>query len=313
MRVAAVALAVCLAAAGCTQGQSEPARVAAPSSTTTTQLRLPASPRYTPIDGEPVPELKSLAANFVQALGTYELGGGNPEAAAVRVAGVATSATLPVNDLLLAPSASSTIEIIYPQLGGLIDDAASIMVVFRWRLLEGGREVSVTRTADVRLALEAGTWRVASVESLGGDTVDPGSPSPIAQAVLANERIELPDSARWDINSGRISDEVLQVLDGLATDHTLRVSVLASGHPHNVFATDLVSNHTEGRGVDIWAIDGQPVVSLRDPAGPLPGLVQELISAGVTEVGSPFDIDGAGGASFTNTVHQDHLHVAFDG
>lgn len=74
-----------------------------------------------------------------------------------------------------------------------------------------------------------------------------------------------------------------------------------------------MSNHTEGRGADIWAIDGQPVVSLRDPTGPIPGLVQGLVNVGATEVGSPFDIDGPGGASFTNEVHQDHLHVAFDG
>lgn len=313
MRVGAVALAVSLAVPGCTQGGSAATRATAPSSTTTTEPRLPAPQRYTPIGGEPVPELKSLAASFLQALGTYELGGGNAQAAAVRVAGIAPSATLPANDLLLVSTASSSIEIVYPQLAGLIGDAASIMVVFRWRLLERGRETSVTRTADVRLALEAGTWRVSSVESLGGDPVDPGSPSPIAQAVLANDRIELPDSARWDINSGRISDELLKLLDDLAIKHTLGVAVLASGHPYNVFATDRVSNHTEGRAVDIWAIDGQPVVSLRDPAGPLPGLIQELINAGVTEVGSPFDIDGPGGASFANTVHQDHLHVGFDG
>lgn len=312
-RLVVLVVAVSVAAAACSNGGSEPTQAPAPSTTTTTRPRLLAPPLYAPIPGEPVPELKSLAANYLQALGTYDLGGGTAAAAAVRIQGIATSATLPATDMLLVPTASSAIEIIYPQLGGLIDDAASIMVVFRWRLLERGSEVSVTRIADVRLARQAGRWRVSSVESLGGDNVDPGSPSPIAQAVLANDRIELPDSARWDINAGRISDEVLQVLDDLAVKHTLRVAVLASGHPHNVFATGLISNHTKGRGVDIWAIDGQPVVSLRDPAGPLPALVQELVNAGVTEVGSPFDIDGPGGASFTNTVHQDHLHLAFDG
>lgn len=313
MRAATVALLVAVVATGCSSNGSEPTVATAPSSTTTTtEPRLSTPPRYSPIPGEPVPELKSLAADFLQALGTYELGGGTAEAAAARLNGIATSATVPGSDLLLAPTASSAIEIIYPQLGGLTEDAASIMVVFRWRLLERGRETSVTRTADVRLALEAGAWRVSSVESLGGDTVDSGSASPVAQAVLANDRIELPDSARWDINSGRIGDDVLQALEGLALEHTLSVAVLASGHPHNVFATESVSNHTEGRGVDIWAIDGQPVVSLRDPGGPLPALVQTLVDAGVTEVGSPFDVDGPGGASFTNTVHQDHLHVAFD-
>ena len=187
------------------------------------------------------------------------------------------------------------------------------MVVFTWRLLEDDRETSVVRTADVRLRREAGAWRVTGVESLGGEPTGSPEITPLAQAVLANDRLDLPDSARWDIQSGRIGDEILQVLQDLSQQHTLRVAVLASGHPHNVFESEYVSNHTEGRGVDIWAIDDTPVVSLRDPDGPLPALVQGLVAQGITEVGSPFDVDGPGGASFTNTVHQDHLHVAFDG
>lgn len=317
MRAAALALLVALVATGCSassSGSERPVTTTAPPSTTTTttEPRLPVPPRYSPIPGEPVPELKSLASDFLQAVGTYPLGGGTPEAAAARLIGIAVSATLPGAYPLLTPTASSAIEIVYPQLAGLTEDAASIMVVFRWRLLERGRETSVTRTADVRLALIAGTWRVSSVESLGGDPVDPGPVSAVAQAVLANDRIELPDSARWDINSGRISDDVLQALEDLAVEHTLRVAVLASGHPYNVFATELVSNHTAGRAVDIWAIDGQPVVSLREPAGPLPALLQKLLDSGVTELGSPLDIDGPRGASFANTVHQDHIHVGFD-
>lgn len=309
-----ILVSVALAAAGCSQQASTEQQAASTTSTTTTttvaQLDAPAP--YVPIAGEPVAELKVMATEFLQAVGTYEKGGGNAEALATRLAGLPADPAVAVGRLLV-PTAASAVEIVYPQLGGLTEDAASIMVVFTWRLLEDDRETSVVRTADVRLRREAGAWRVTGVESLGGEPTGSPEVTPLAQAVLANDRLDLPDSARWDIEAGRIGDEILQVLQDLSQQHTLRVAVLASGHPHNVFESEYVSNHTEGRGVDIWAIDDTPIVSLRDPNGPLPALVQGLVAQGITEVGSPFDVDGPGGASFTNTVHQDHLHIAFDG
>lgn len=309
-----IVVSVALAAAGCSQQASTKQQAASTTSTTTTTTvaQLDAPTPYVPIAGEPVPELKVMAAEFLQAVGTYDEGGGSAEALATRLAGLPADPAVAA-DRLLVPTAASAVEIVYPQLGGLTEDAASIMVVFTWRLLEDDRETSVVRTADVRLRREAGAWRVTGVESLGGEPTGSPEITPLAQAVLANDRLDLPDSARWDIQSGRIGDEILQVLQDLSQQHTLRVAVLASGHPHNVFESEYVSNHTEGRGVDIWAIDDTPVVSLRDPDGPLPALVQGLVAQGITEVGSPFDVDGPGGASFTNTVHQDHLHVAFDG
>src|SRR3546814_11358665 len=107
------------------------------------------------------------------------------------------------------------------------------MVVFTWRLLEDDRETSVVRTADVRLRREAGAWRVTGVESLGGEPTGSQEITPLAQAVLANDRLDLPDSARWDIQSGRIGDEIHQVRQKQSQQHTLRVEVLGSGHPHN--------------------------------------------------------------------------------
>src|SRR3546814_3615272 len=147
-----------------------------------------------------------MATEFLQAVGTYDEGGGNAEALATRLAGLPADPTAVV-DQLLVPTAASAVEIVYPQLGGLTEDAASIMVVFTWRLLEDDRETSVVRTADVRLRREAGAWRVTGVESQGGEPT--GSPviRPPAQAVLTNDRLDRPDSAPWDIQSGRIGDE----------------------------------------------------------------------------------------------------------
>jgi len=314
MRRAFAVFAAAVVAAGCSAQAGDEPRAApgTTAATTTTIPRLEPPAPYVPIPGEPVPELKALAAEFLQAVGTYEEGEGNPGALATRLAGIPVDPAVAV-DRLLVPAAASTVEIVYPQLGGLTEGAASIMVVFSWRLLEDGRQTSAVRTADVRLRKDGGAWRVAGVESWGGEPPGASQATPLGQAVLANDRVDLPDSARWDIEAGRIGDEILAVLQDLSERHTLRVAVMASGHPRNVFDRDYVSNHTEGRGVDIWAIDDQPVVGLRDPDGPLPALVQELVAQGITEIGSPFDVDGPGGASFANTVHQDHLHIAFDG
>lgn len=154
---------------------------------------------------------------------------------------------------------------------------------------------------------------VTELASLGGEA--PATPTPLsgsADSVLSNPGIDLPDSARWDIESGAIDARVLDLLAELARDHRLSVTVLATGHPNNVFASRRVSNHTVGRAVDIWAIDGRPVVEQRQPDGALAALARSLLARGVTELGGPWDLDGPGGASFANTVHQDHLHLGFD-
>lgn len=283
-----------------------------PSSTTTT---LPEVVPFVLGPDEPVPEVKATATLAVEALGNYGFGEDGIAAAQVRLAGLPVAVEVAEQaGPLLVPGSASRLEVVYPQLGGLTGDAASVMTVVRQRLFSATGESIVTRTVDVRLAFSANSWTVTSLASVGGEPPTVAAPSPIGATVLANPRIELPDSARWDIESGRVGDQLLTVLDRLGVAHTLSVTVLASGHPHEVFGGTSVSNHTEGRGVDIWAVDGVPVASAHAVDSPVYVLVQQLLAEGVTELGSPWDLDGPGqGASFTNTVHQDHLHIAFDG
>lgn len=279
-----------------------------------TAPRLEAALRYQPLPGEPVPEAKQAAADAVQALTTFEAGPDPSVAAGAALAGLGAPAELvaQAGPLFLAGSASVG-DIVYPQLGGLTAASASVMVVVRQRLLTGGEKQAVVRTLDVRLARRGQAWVVTGIESVGGSAPNPlPQPSAAAAPVLANSNISLSDSARWDILAGRIDDRVLAVLAKLGVDHRLDVTVLATGHPNEVFGSSHTSNHTKGRAVDIWAFDGRPVVEQRDPAGPLATLARSLLADGVTELGGPWDLDGAGGASFANTVHQDHLHVGFD-
>lgn len=321
VRLVAVTAAASLLVAGCADdgsatsatGETSTTSMTAAPATTTTAVTLADPTRYVPLEGEPAADAKQLAADTVQALTTYRLGvaatdvgdrlvslGVNPE--------VATGAVG-----LLSDDSASTGEIVYPQLGGLTDTQSSVMVVVRQRLLRDGQVRSITRTIDVRLAAVGATWTVTGIASIGGGPpVTPSSVTPVAAEVLASSSIELPDSARWDIQAGLVDDRLLAVLARIATDHTLSVTVLASGHPVNVFDSASVSNHTRGRGVDIWAVDGEPVVAQRDPAGALYRVTAGMLGLGVTELGSPWDLDGPGGAAFTNTVHQDHLHLAFD-
>src|SRR3546814_3174291 len=91
------------ASAGCSQHRSTNQQAVSTTSTTTTTTvaQLDAPTPYVPIAGEPVPELKVMAAEFLQAVGTYDEGGGNAEALATRLAGLPADPTAVVDQLLV--------------------------------------------------------------------------------------------------------------------------------------------------------------------------------------------------------------------
>lgn len=314
LRVAACVLALA-AGSGCRDKSSSPtAPEERPAqSTTSTTAPLAAAVPWVPTAAEVEPALKQTAADVLRTLFTYGPGEGTVQAAKARLdlarAGAAVAdAAAP----LFKPEAQAAADVLYPQMGGLSGGRASAMVVTRLRWREGGRDTSETRTIDVRLARRGGSWRVEALASLGGERPDRPAPlSPVARQVLGHPNIELPDSARWDIEAGRVTDRVLEALRSLGDAHRVKVAVLSSGHPVEVFGTAHTSNHIPGRAVDVWWLDG-PVVERRAPDGPLRPVVRRLLDAGVTELGAPFDLDGARGANFANLIHQDHLHIGFD-
>lgn len=280
------------------------------SSTTTTIAPLPEPPGYTPAAGEPSPEIKQAAAAVVQALLTYPVGGGTVDAARERLAGRPAAPEVADRVVpLLRPRSASSAEIVYPQYGGLLESTSSVMVVTRIRSRGPEGDATVVRTLDVRLERRADGWVVTDLASIGGRRPPTIAASAAGAAVLANPRIDLPTSARWDILAGRVDDRVLQTLTTMAATHDLAITTFSTGHPVEVFGTSSISNHTEGRAVDIWGIDNQPVITQRGDESPLRRLVADVLALGVTELGSPWAL---GGASFTNTLHQDHLHVAYD-
>jgi len=273
---------------------------------------LPAVPRWSPPPGEPHLEIKQAAADALQAAGTWAVvGGGTPRTVAGRLPGVQAATFAALMD---GRAAAATLDVEYPQMGGLITDQASVITVVRQRLATTGEDpTGRVLVLDVRLVRGAdGSWAVTGVQPTA--PLVPAQETPMlttaAQRVLDHPRLDLPAPAEADVRTGRIDDGVLTVTAGLAEGYDLQVQVFYDGHPVNVFGTDRVSRHTQGRAVDITAIDGRLVAD--------PGMPHELLQAvmtragelGATEVGGPFDLNGKQRGYFTDAVHLDHLHIA---
>lgn len=281
-----------------------------------------AMPRPTPSDpwepppGEVYPNAKRLAARTVQSLTTFD----RDTPVVQLVAGITKDSAKrrrlvrvvrPIHD----DSRWSNSDIVYAQLGGVRPDSASVMVVAAITTGGDGQVArTVTRTMDVRLELVDGGWEFDELASVGGTPPDGSSePDDRARAVLDDRRIELPDSARWDIRRGNLAPGLLDLMADIADRTDYGVTVVSSGHPTNVYGTDRRSGHTEGRAVDIHRLGQDRVVSLRDEPSAARRLVEWLYDQpDVTVIGSPWALDGVGGRSFTDDVHQDHIHISVD-
>ncbi|MTV27609.1 hypothetical protein FTX61_19640 [Nitriliruptoraceae bacterium ZYF776] len=263
-------------------------------------------------DTEVYPNAKWMAAGIARAVTTYDPGQERRTTMAEVVPAEHVSALLDSAAELHHPDGWSRGRVIYPQLGGVTDERVSVMVVTEQRIgtPEGAR--TETRTLDVRLRLEEGEWVFDRLASVGGEApVPPPPPSPEARAVLEDPRIELPDSARWDILAGEVSSTLLRLMARAADQAPYGVVVLSAGHPYEIFGTDRQSDHTRGQAVDIYRIDDDQVIDDRYEASTTHEFTQWLYAQPeVARIGSPWALDGFGGRSFTDVVHQDHLHVA---
>lgn len=272
------------------------------------------APAWAAGPGEEQPEVKLAATRFVEAVGTWRDSEGDPASAGERLAAVGGDPSLPgqTSQLLDADALASTVTVEYPQYGGLTSTSASVMTLLTQDLLTADGELVQRQAAlDIRLARATveDDWAVTAVSPDPADAAAAGQVSEAAESVLANPNIRLPGPARRDIQAGRMDDDLLRLLDGLGTERVIDIHVLLTGHPTNVFDTDRPSNHSLGRALDIWRIDGELVV---DPATP-PELIEQVMldaaELGATEIGGPSDLNGDRPGFFTDLVHQDHIHV----
>jgi len=285
---------------------------------TTASMRLatfgdppPPEPRMVIPSTEAEPEAKQLAVDVAYALTNYEASDDHPERLTALLGQDVDQPAL-LRAPLTHPGYWSRGEVIYPQMGGLRNDRASVMVVIRQTVGSGSVDAfSVVRTLDVRLVRGGTGWEFDFLSSAGGEfdgLVDLST----AHAVASDPRIVMPDSARLDILAGRISPSLLEVMAQLADQTSYEVVALATGHPHYVFETDRVSHHTMGEAVDINRIGDRLVIDDRDPDSATRGVVDWLFDhPEVSQVGSPWDLDGpTSKRSFTDSVHQDHIHLS---
>jgi hypothetical protein len=273
-----------------------------------------AAPLYAPVDAETHPNAKAVGAAVAQLLTTYDPSTSIEEVVAAATDGAGGSEDVEAARPLHHPEGWSRGQVVYPQFGGLTEDRCSIMAVVRQTLgLPDGTLREEVRTVDVRLRISGGEWRFEALASAGGEPVErPEELPPEAEAVLDDPRIELPDSARWDIHRGATSPDLLALMSRLAeATGGYGVCVLESGHPINVFGTDRLSDHTRGRAVDIHRIADQLVIEDRHEGSGTDRAVSWLYDEPSRPIiGGPWALDGFGGRSFTDAVHQDHLHVA---
>ncbi len=266
---------------------------------------------YRPEASETYRNGKQLASRAALRAVTYPRGITASEVAArIGRTSRARSELASVIEPVVMPDAASRGRIVYPQLSGVTESSLGAMVVVRQTLEGDEKRRQFTRVFDVRLRRSGGPWRLDRIASVGGRRAAPGmAPGEAEQSVLSNDRIRLSDSARWDILRGGVDPELLRAMQRLATRHSFAVSVIRSGHPPEVWATDRASAHSRGMAVDIYEVDGRLVTNQRDAGSPAYDAAASLVEAGADQVGSPWVLGPGGRRSFSDAVHQDHLHL----
>ena len=283
---------------------SEPTRPPVPASR-------PRVKPFVPDSAEVYAKEKRLAGRLAQAALTYRRGASAREvAASLPDAAVPTQKLARILEPVVDPKMRSAGEVLYPQLSGVTEISLGAMVVVRQTLEDAaGSRKSVTRVLDVRLRRAGGRWSLDTIASVGGRAaLRPSSLPREAERVLEHPKIDLPDSARWDIYRGNVDRSLLVALATVADQHELSIAVLGSGHPPNVWATDRPSAHSRGLAADIYAVDGRLVIRQRRPGSVAHAAAQAFLSGGARQIGSPWSF-GGGARSFTDAVHQDHIHL----
>jgi hypothetical protein len=291
---------------------------ASPSTTNPTRTRspvrvaLPTSTPWQPNANDVEPAAKLRAVRVIEAIGSWAaVEGGGVAAAASRVSALGEASSLAREVRLFLDGASrAVVEVIDAQYGGILADAASVLVVCRqWRA--GDKSLTqVGTTVDVRLRRVGGTWHVTALYP-----AHPGRPaaalSALARRVLENSRIELPPASAADVRSGQVHDSVLNALTVLAKQFRIGVSVVRSGHPKYVFGTTRLSDHPRGRAFDTWRIDGHAVVDEATPKSLVVEYMKAAAAAGSYNVGGPYLPSSSGSRFFSDATHHDHVHAGF--
>ncbi|WP_438489374.1 hypothetical protein [Streptomyces sp. S186] len=301
-----------LGVAGCAGGEPAKAPSSARPSASETARQLPTVGPWRPSPGEVRPEVKTRAVELVRAIGAWPTG--ERDAAMARVGALGLPPTLVDQAGALRPGGTEAVlEVVDAQYGGILADAASVLVVCRqWVRRADGTVLAGGTTVDVRLRRASPRWTVTALHPAapGAPAAAPGEAA--RRVLAAGPAIELPPAAAADVRSGAVHTSVLEALLELARKHRLAVSVVRSGHPLKVFGTDRPSDHPLGRAVDVWRIDGHPVVDPATPRQLVESVMRAAAAAGSYNVGGPFLLSGGTADQFfSDATHHDHVHMGF--
>jgi hypothetical protein len=138
-------------------------------------------------------------------------------------------------------------------------------------------------------------------------------PKPLLERrVLADERIEIYDAGRQDIQSGQIDRRVLATVAYLA-ESGLRPTItsLKAGHSY-LTASGNVSHHSSGNAVDVAAINGVPILGHQEPGGVTDQAVRRLMRLqGTLRPDQIISLLDYGQNTLSMGDHHDHIHVGF--
>ena len=272
---------------------------------------LPKTTPWTAAAGEVTPQVKLRAVRLLETVAAWSTAGAGVADARrkLRERGYDPDLVEPLAELIGTGTAAAA-QVVTAQYGGILVTSASVITVLnQWVVGTNGKVVAGGTTVDVRLAMQDFDWIVTDVFPANMPRAAAHLSGP-ARSVLNNSRITLPFAAAADVRSGMIHDSVLTSIDALSSDFELGVSVLKSGHPINVVGTTRRSNHTDGRAVDVWAIDNQPVINQANQAR-VARFMRAAAATGTWQVGGPLNLDGDGTAFFADDTHQDHVHMGF--
>jgi Transglycosylase SLT domain len=163
-------------------------------------------------------------------------------------------------------------------------------------------------------------YRASGRNALRGDDQDNFSigqvlllPKPMLERkVLADERIEVYDCGRKDIESGQIDRRVLATLEVLA-ESGMRPTVTSLKCGHGFYtASGSVSHHSSGNAVDIAKINGVPILGHQEPGGITEQAIDRLLQMqGTLRADQIISLIDKGAPTMAMGDHADHIHVGF--
>jgi hypothetical protein len=295
-------------AAGCSSDRPRVTAVETPGNPS----GLPRATPWHPSPDDVDPQVKLRAVQLVVALGSWRTGEQGAAAARRRVSALGLDPGLVGQaGRLLTSADEAVLRVVDAQYGGILADAASVLVVCRQWTRRAGTVTAGGTTMDVRLSRARPRWAVTALHPARPGPAVSSLPS-AARKVLDDSRIGLPPAARADVRGGHIHPTVLEALLRLADTYRMNLSVIRSGHPLDVFGTSRPSDHPRGRAFDVWQINGRSVVDSATPRRLIESFMRDAAAVGSYNVGGPVLLSGAtAGQFFSDPTHHDHVHVGF--